>query len=75
MHKHIVLAVLVLSGCASPFGKDGKDAMNAALETARQPAGAGCGTAGCRAAGGHGRGARRAASCGQNRPASSPASA
>ncbi|MHB1186780.1 pilus (MSHA type) biogenesis protein MshL [Thiobacillus sp.] len=39
MHKHIVLAVLVLSGCASPFGKDGKDAMNAALETpATQPA-------------------------------------
>ncbi len=38
MHKHIVLAVLVLSGCASPFGKDGKDAMNAALETpASQP--------------------------------------
>ena len=39
MHKHVVLAVLVLSGCASPFGKDGKDAMNAALETAvSQPA-------------------------------------
>ncbi|HWR77568.1 MAG TPA: secretin N-terminal domain-containing protein, partial [Thiobacillus sp.] len=39
MHKHIVLAVLVLTGCASPFGKDGKDAMNAALETpAPQPA-------------------------------------
>ncbi|HBU28850.1 MAG: hypothetical protein A2X71_06240 [Thiobacillus sp. GWE1_62_9] len=38
MHKHIVLAVVVLSGCASPFGKDGKDAMNAALETpASQP--------------------------------------
>jgi MSHA biogenesis protein MshL len=33
MHKHFVLAVVVLSGCASPFGKDGKDAMNAALET------------------------------------------
>jgi MSHA biogenesis protein MshL len=39
MHKHIVLAVLVLSGCASPFGKAGKDAMNVALETAvSQPA-------------------------------------
>lgn len=33
MHKHIILAVLVLSGCASPFGKAGKDAMNAALDT------------------------------------------
>ena len=33
MHKHIVLAVLVLSGCASPFGKEGKDAMNAALKS------------------------------------------
>ena len=39
MHKHIVLAVLVLSGCATPFGKGGKDALNAALETpAAQPA-------------------------------------
>jgi MSHA biogenesis protein MshL len=39
MHKHIVLAVLVLSGCATPFGKVGKDALNAALETpAAQPA-------------------------------------
>ena len=39
MHKHIVLAVLVLSGCASPLGKDGKDALNEALETAvSQPA-------------------------------------
>jgi MSHA biogenesis protein MshL len=39
MHKHIVLAVLILSGCASPFGKEGKDAMNAALATpASQPA-------------------------------------
>lgn len=39
MHKHIVLAVLVLSGCASPFGKAGKEAVNAALETpASQPA-------------------------------------
>jgi MSHA biogenesis protein MshL len=39
MHKHIVLAVLVLSGCASPLGKDGKDALNEALETAvGQPA-------------------------------------
>jgi MSHA biogenesis protein MshL len=39
MHKHIVLAVLVLSGCASPLGKDGKDALNTALETAvSQPA-------------------------------------
>ncbi len=38
MHKHIVLAVLVLSGCASPFGKAGKEALNAALETpAPQP--------------------------------------
>lgn len=38
MHKHIVLAVLVLSGCASPFGKAGKDALNTALETpAPQP--------------------------------------
>ena len=33
MHKTIVLAVLVLTGCASPFGKEGKDAMNAALES------------------------------------------
>jgi len=33
MHKHIVLAVLVLTGCASPFGKVGKDALNTALET------------------------------------------
>ena len=39
MYKHIVLAGLILSGCASPFGKGGKDAMNAALETpAPQPA-------------------------------------
>jgi MSHA biogenesis protein MshL len=39
MHKHIVLVVLVLSGCASPFGKAGKDAVNTALETpASQPA-------------------------------------
>ena len=39
MHKHVVLAVLVLSGCASPLGKDGKDALNEALETAvSQPA-------------------------------------
>lgn len=39
MHKHIVLAVLILSGCASPLGKEGKDAMNAALATpASQPA-------------------------------------
>ncbi|MBW8370542.1 MAG: pilus (MSHA type) biogenesis protein MshL [Thiobacillus sp.] len=39
MHKHIVLAVLILSGCASPLGKDGKDALNAALQTpATQPA-------------------------------------
>lgn len=39
MHKHIVLAVLILSGCASPFGQEGKDAMNAALATpASQPA-------------------------------------
>ncbi|MGV8992256.1 MAG: secretin N-terminal domain-containing protein [Thiobacillus sp.] len=39
MHKHIVLAVLVLAGCASPFGKQGKDAMNAELatSTALQP--------------------------------------
>ncbi|MDP1864532.1 MAG: secretin N-terminal domain-containing protein [Thiobacillus sp.] len=39
MHKHIVLAVLVLAGCASPFGKQGKDAMNAELatSTASQP--------------------------------------
>jgi MSHA biogenesis protein MshL len=38
MHKHIVLAVLVLTGCASPFGKAGKDALNTALETpAPQP--------------------------------------
>jgi len=38
MHKHIVLAVLVLTGCASPFGKEGKEALNAALETpAPQP--------------------------------------
>ncbi|MBU1395812.1 MAG: secretin N-terminal domain-containing protein [Gammaproteobacteria bacterium] len=38
MHKHIVLAVLVLSGCASPFGKAGKEALNTALETpAPQP--------------------------------------
>ncbi|MHB1083585.1 MAG: secretin N-terminal domain-containing protein [Thiobacillus sp.] len=33
MHKHIVLAVLVLTGCASPFGKAGKEAMNAELKT------------------------------------------
>ncbi|MGB9128180.1 MAG: secretin N-terminal domain-containing protein [Thiobacillus sp.] len=33
MHKHIVLAVLVLTGCASPFGKEGRDALNTALET------------------------------------------
>jgi MSHA biogenesis protein MshL len=39
MHKHIVLAVLVLSGCASPLGKGGKEALNTALETAvSQPA-------------------------------------
>lgn len=31
MHKHIVLAVLVLTGCATPLGKEGKDAINAAL--------------------------------------------
>lgn len=33
MYKSIVLTVLILSGCASPFGKEGRDAMNAALET------------------------------------------
>lgn len=39
MHKYIVLAALVLTGCASPFGKAGKDALNTALETpAPQPA-------------------------------------
>ncbi len=39
MHKHIVLAVLILSGCASPLGKSGKDAMGDALATAAsQPA-------------------------------------
>ena len=39
MHKHIVLAVLVLSGCATPLGKGGKDALNAALESSSsQPA-------------------------------------
>lgn len=39
MRKHIVLAVLILSGCASPFGKAGRDAVNAALETpASKPA-------------------------------------
>lgn len=39
MHKHIVLAVLVLSGCATPLGKDGKAALNAAMETTNsQPA-------------------------------------
>jgi MSHA biogenesis protein MshL len=31
MHKYIVLAVLLLAGCASPFGKNGKEAMNAEL--------------------------------------------
>lgn len=40
MHKHIVLAVLILSGCASPFGKAGKEAVNAALETSGQAAAA-----------------------------------
>jgi len=39
MHKPILLAVLILSGCASPLGKEGRDALNAALETpAAQPA-------------------------------------
>jgi MSHA biogenesis protein MshL len=33
MHKHIVVVVLVLTGCASPFGKEGRDALNTALET------------------------------------------
>jgi MSHA biogenesis protein MshL len=33
MHKYIVLAVLLIAGCASPFGKHGKDAVNHALET------------------------------------------
>lgn len=33
MHKPIVLAVLVLTGCASPFGKAGKEAMDAELKT------------------------------------------
>ena len=43
MHKHIVLAVLMLTGCASPFfgkeGQQGKQAMNAELEAsiASQP--------------------------------------
>lgn len=43
MHKHIVLAVLMLTGCASPFfgkeGQQGKEAMNAELEAsiASQP--------------------------------------
>lgn len=32
MHKPIILAVLILSGCASPFGKAGKDALNTALD-------------------------------------------
>ena len=33
MYKHIVLAALVLTGCAGPLGKQGKEAVNAALET------------------------------------------
>ena len=33
MYKHIVLTGLILSGCTSPLGKDGKQAVNAALET------------------------------------------
>lgn len=40
MHKYILLAVWVLSGCATPLGKEGKEAINAALEppAATQPA-------------------------------------
>ncbi len=33
MHKHIVLAVLVLTGCASPFVKEGQEALRDALKT------------------------------------------
>lgn len=49
MHKHIVLAVLMLSGCASPFfakeGQQGKAAINAELAVAAssQPAPTGTG--------------------------------
>ena len=49
MHKHIVLAVLMLSGCASPFfakeGQQGKAAINAELAVAAssQPTPAGTG--------------------------------
>ena len=32
MHRHYILAVLILAGCASPFGKAGKSAMDAALD-------------------------------------------
>ncbi len=40
MHKHIVLVVLVLTGCVTPLGKEGKDAINAALNppATNQPA-------------------------------------
>lgn len=31
MHKYIVLAVMILGGCATPLGKEGKEAMNEAL--------------------------------------------
>lgn len=31
MQKHILWAVLVLTGCATPMGKEGKEAINAAL--------------------------------------------
>ena len=33
MHKHIILAVLVLAGCASPSGQTAKTTMDAALES------------------------------------------
>jgi len=33
MRKHIVVAVLILSGCTSPLGKQGREAVNAALES------------------------------------------
>ncbi len=37
MHKSILLAVLILSGCVGPVGKGGNEAMNTALEATVNP--------------------------------------
>ena len=37
MHKPLLLAALMLTGCATPFGKEGKEALNAVLDSTASP--------------------------------------